>query len=78
MRIPYQSRGIVRAATASPFHFDIIASRMLSRRATGGLGVGLGGGIFKPDCFECEPCERCIPFTGICWDSICCEIVDCE
>jgi hypothetical protein len=44
----------------------------------GGIGGGLGIFGIGGDCrfrFECYPCVRCIPWTDICWDSTCCDLV---
>lgn len=41
----------------------------------GGLGR-LGAGVIECTIdFECSPCTRCIPWTGPCWSSTCCDIV---
>jgi hypothetical protein len=55
------------------------ASMRSAAAATGGRGpggIGLGDlPIWCTGHWSCYPCTRCIPFTDICWESTCCDLV---
>jgi hypothetical protein len=48
-----------------------------AQRATVGGGTGGLGGLGLARCrfvFKCYPCERCFPFTDVCFSSTCCDL----
>ena len=62
---------------------EVSALKRSAGAITGGFGgvfgqFGVSGGCtFR---FDCYTCTRCIPWTGICWESTCCDLVavDCD
>lgn len=70
---------VTPALGASPPGQAQAMSRLTTAAATGGGGPGgLGGGglgIWCTGHWHCYPCTRCIPWTDVCWESTCCDLV---